>query len=84
MSCENEPIRLSPEQEEEAVSRCFRVVDIVSDLAINIITNFIQNIPCSEAKRVLLASPETLAIGAFNQALNNVVSAGQNPKRRMH
>jgi hypothetical protein len=84
VSCENQPTRLSPEQEAEVFSRRFRVVDYVNDFAIKIITNFIQNISCPEAKRILLVRPEILAIGAFKKALNDLVSAGHNPKGHTH
>jgi hypothetical protein len=72
VSFENKPTRLSPEQEAEVFLSCFRVIDYVNDLAINIITNFIQNIPCPEAKRILLVRPEILSIGAFKKALNDL------------
>jgi len=61
MSCETdgppEPIRLPVEQEEEVLSRCMRLVDLVSDMATDMIINFVQKPPCPEAKDILLKGP---------------------------
>ena len=84
MSDENKSLRLSSEQEEEVITRCFRVVDYLNEVAVNIITEFVQNITCPEAKKILLNAPEVIAIKAFEKALNNLVSGGRHPEGRVH
>lgn len=46
-----ESTRRTNEQEERAISRCLNIVYYISDADANIVINFIQNIPCPEAKQ---------------------------------
>jgi len=61
-----------------------QVVDFVSEMAVNIIIDFVQNPPCPEAKHYLVKGPEEVAIKALEKALNSLVCVGARPKGPVH
>jgi hypothetical protein len=65
-------IRLSDEKEKEILSRCFRMVDYLNDMAAEILMEFIDNASCPMAKHMLLNSPEVIAVKAFEKAINDL------------
>ena len=84
MPDENKSLSLSEEQEQEVMMRSFRVVDYVSEVAINIIMDFVHNVTCPEAKQMLLNSPEVIAIRAFERALSDLVGETSAPEGPVH
>jgi len=76
--------QLPLEQEKEVVLRCLQVIDYVTEVATNIIIDFVQNLPCLEAKKILLKSPEGIALRCIEQALNQLVCANNRPKGPIH
>lgn len=76
--------RSKSEQEERAIIRCLNMVDYISDAAANIIINFIDNIPCPEAKRFLLTKPEELALKSFEKAIADIVHGGRRQEEQTH
>lgn len=62
---------LSGEMEKEILSRCFKMIDYLNDMATDIIMEFINNASCPVAKQLLRNSPEVIAIKAFEKAIND-------------
>ena len=61
----------SGEMEKEILSRCFKMIDYLNDMATDIIMEFINNASCPVAKQLLRNSPEVIAIKAFEKAIND-------------
>ena len=72
------------EHEKKAITRCFNMVDYISETAANIIIDLIFNISCPEAKQFLLTKPEELALRAFEKALNDLGRGGRRPEEQAH
>jgi hypothetical protein len=70
---------LSIEKENEILTRCFRMVDYLNDMATEILMEFIDNASCPVAKQLLLNSPEILALKAFEKAINDLNLAVRRP-----
>ncbi|MCF8068495.1 MAG: hypothetical protein K9L30_07920 [Desulfobacterales bacterium] len=68
-------LKLTTEQEMNITLRCVNLVDYLTDTANRIIHQFVQNIPCAEAKKTLLENPESLALRALEQAWKNIAKA---------
>ena len=65
-------IRLTDTEERDITMRCINLVEYLSDTANRIIFHFVKNIPCEEAKKILLENPESLALRALEHAWKNV------------
>ena len=63
---------LSAEKQQEILSRCFKMVDYLNDMATEIIMEFINNASCPVARQLLRNTPEVLAIKAFEKAINDL------------
>ncbi len=77
---DNAQYGFSPVKEEHveaAISRCFKMLDHINDLAADIITDIIHNNPCSGAKQFLIQRPEELAV----RAIEKVIADFGNTKR---
>ena len=72
-------LSLSDEKEKEILSRCYRMVDYLSDTATKILMEFIDNASCPVARQLLLNSPEILALKAFEKAINDINKAFRRP-----
>ena len=72
-------MRLSEEKEKEILSRCFRMVDYLSEMATEILMEFIENASCPMARHLLLNSPEVLAVKAFEKAIKDLNLAVHKP-----
>ena len=70
---------LSIEKENEILTRCFRMVDYLNDMATEILMEFIDNASCPVAKQLLLNLPEILALKAFEKAINDLKLAVRRP-----
>jgi hypothetical protein len=75
---------LSDEKEMEILSRCFRMLDYLNDMATEILMEFIHNASCPVAKQLLLNSPEVLAVKAFEKAINDLNSTFRRPDVRLN
>lgn len=66
---------IDSEHMEKSISRCYNMLDYISDSAANIVTDIIYNSSCLNAKQFLVLRPEELAVKAFRKVLedfNNV------------
>ncbi|MBN2038410.1 MAG: hypothetical protein JW864_00090 [Spirochaetes bacterium] len=62
---------IKPEYVKNAISRCYNMLDYISDSAADIITDIVYNSPCQNAKQFLLQKPEDLAVKAFKKVLED-------------
>jgi hypothetical protein len=72
-------MNLSGEKENEILSRCFKMVDYLNDMATDTIMEFIHNSSCPVAKQLLRNSPEVIAVKAFEKAINDFKKAFRRP-----
>jgi hypothetical protein len=75
---------LSDQRKKEILSRCFKMVDYLSDMAGDIIVDFINNNTCSKARQLLLKSPETIAVKAFEKAISDLNKTSRRHDASMH
>jgi hypothetical protein len=71
-TCKEASTDLSDQRKKEIISRCFKMVDYLNDLAADIIMDFINNNTCSKARQLLLKSPESIALKAFEKAISDL------------
>ncbi len=70
---------LSSEKQQEILSRCFKMVDYLNDMATDIIMEFINNASCPVARQLLRNTPEVLAVKAFEKAINDLNKVFRRP-----
>ena len=80
----NEYTYLSEQRKKEILSRCFKMVDYLNDMASDIILDFIDNSTCSTARQLLLKSPETIAVKAFEKAISDLSNTFRRYDTSMH
>jgi hypothetical protein len=88
MSCherDNEKAtHLSKQEREVVMVRCFRMVDYLCNTVSDYILNFIEDIPCAEAKQYLLSRPEEFAIRLFEKTIDDMTHPRRESKARLH
>ena len=78
------PTDFSDQRKKEILSRCYKMVDYLNDLAADIIMDFINNSTCSKARQLLLKSPETIAVKAFEKAISDLNETSRRHDASMH
>jgi hypothetical protein len=80
----DQSIYLNDQRKREVLSRCFKMVDYLNDMASDIILDFIDNSTCSKARQLLLKSPETIAVKAFEKAISDLSNTFRRYDTSMH
>lgn len=81
----NPPIResdttlLTEEQQRQVVERSTIMIEYLSELAVNIVLDFVGKPACETARSVMLNQPEILAVRALQQAWENIERARRRP-----
>jgi hypothetical protein len=75
---------LTAQRRNEILSRCFKMVDYLNDTVGDIILDFVDNNECSKARQLLLKSPETIAIKAFEKAISDLKETSRRHDASMH
>jgi hypothetical protein len=70
---------LTPQQRKQIIERSTVLIDSLSDIAVEIVVDFIGKTDCATANTILLRQPEILAVKALEQASKRLLQSRQRP-----
>ena len=74
-----ESIPLTAQQRKKIMTRSTAMIDNLSDIAVEIVADFIENSDCAKADTIMLHQPEILAVKALEQASRMLLKSINTP-----
>ncbi len=75
----SESIPLTAQQRQQIIERFNVLIDSLSDIAVEIVANFVDKSDCAKANAIMLRQPEILAVKALEQASRTLLQSRNRP-----